>query len=67
MTKWIPTNRNSIALTVAFLITLGFFIAGLFDVLDYLIIKFIIVVGYLALVVTGFYFAVQNKKNRLED
>ncbi len=67
MIKWIPTSRNSIALTFVLIITLGFFTGGLFDVLDYLIIKFIIVVGFLTLVFTGFYFAVQNKKNRFED
>lgn len=65
--KWLPTDKNSIALILVNIVVIGFFVAGLFDVLDYLIIKFLIISGTLALLLTAFYFARRNRKNRLED
>jgi len=65
--KWFPINKNTIALLFVIIVTLGFFIAGLFEVLDYLIIKFLLICGYIGLVTVAIFFAVKNRKNRLED
>lgn len=65
--KWFPINKNTIALLFVIIVTLGFFIAGLFEVLDYLIIKFLLICGYIGLVTFAIFFAVKNRKNRLED
>jgi len=65
--KWFPINKNTIALLFVIIMTLGFFIAGLFEVLDYLIIKFLLICGYIGLVAVAIFFAVKNRKNRLED
>ncbi|RCT55120.1 hypothetical protein [Winogradskyella sp. KYW1333] len=65
--KWFPINKNTIALLFVIIVTLGFFIAGLFEVLDYLIIKFLLICGYIGLVAVAIFFAVKNRKNRLED
>ncbi len=65
--KWFPINKNTIALLFVIIVTLGFFIAGLFEVLDYLIIKFLLICGYIGLVAVAIFFAVKNRKDRLED
>lgn len=65
--KWFPINKNTIALLFVIIVTFGFFIAGLFEVLDYLIIKFLLICGYIGLVAVAIFFAVKNRKNRLED
>ncbi|MCA0153399.1 hypothetical protein [Winogradskyella vincentii] len=65
--KWFPINKNTIALLFVIIVTLGFFIAGLFEVLDYLIIKFLLICGFIGLVAVAIFFAVKNRKNRLED
>ncbi|MCA0132239.1 hypothetical protein [Winogradskyella alexanderae] len=65
--NWFPTDKNTIVLIFVSLITIGFFIAGLFDVLDYLIIKFLLISGTIALLVVALYFALRNRKNRLEN
>ena len=65
--KWFPINNNTLALLFVIAVTLGFFIAGLFEVLDYLIIKFLLIICFIGLVVVAISFAVKNRKNRLED
>ena len=37
--RFFPLSKNSIGLLLATLITFGFFAAGMFEVLDYFIIK----------------------------
>ena len=67
--KLIPTSTDSIALTCVLIITISFFTAGLFDVLDYLIVKAILFTSFGGLVIIAIYFALKNddKKNRPED
>ena len=67
--KLIPTTKDSIALTCVVIVTLGFFIAGLFDVLDYLIVKALLILSLGALFVVAIIYAVKNEttKNRPED
>ena len=65
--KWFPINKNTIALLFVITITLGFFIAGLFEVLDYLIIKFLLITSLIGLIIVALMFALKNRKNRLED
>jgi hypothetical protein len=67
--KLIPTSTDSIALTYVLIITLSFFSAGLFDVLDYLIVKILLFQSLGVLIITTIYFALKNdvKKNRPED
>lgn len=63
-----PFNKNTIALVIVATIGIGFFIAGLFDVLDYFIIKVLLFLCYIALIVIAFNYGVKNeKKNRPED
>ena len=65
--KWFPINKNTIALLFVITITLGFFIAGLFEVLDYLIIKFLLISSLIGLIIVALMFALKNRKNRLGD
>ena len=67
--KLFPINRNSIALAFVFAITICFFIAGLFKVLDYFIVKTLLFIGFSGIVIVAFSFALKNdtKKNRPED
>ncbi len=67
--KLIPTTKDTFALFFVILVTLGFFIAGLFNVLDYLIVKAILFTSFGGLIIFAVYFAFKNdsKKNRPED
>lgn len=64
-----PINRNSIALSVVAFVSIGFFVAGLFDVLDYFIMKALLFTGYAVLLVIALIHAFKNedKKNRPEE
>ena len=63
-----PTDKNTIALIFTSVVTIGFFIAGLFEVLHYFIIKALLCIIFVALLVIAFRYAIKNdKKNRLED
>ena len=67
--KLIPVNRNSVALIVVAVLTIGFFISGLLHILDYFIVKALLFVSFSILVVIAFWYTFQNdaKKNRPED
>ena len=67
--KFIPTTIDSIALTAVCALTLGLFIAGLFDVLDLFIVKAILILSFMFLFVLACSYAIKNKtkKNRPED
>ena len=67
--SFIPLNRNTLALIAVLLLTSGFFIAGLFDVLDYFIIKVLLFAGAGTLLGIAFWYAHKNdnKKNRPEE
>lgn len=67
--KYIPTTKDSIALTAVCGVTLGLFIAGLFDVLDLFIVKALLILSFVLLFVLACSYAIKNeiKKNRPED
>lgn len=67
--KLIPTTENGIAISCVLIITLSFFIAGLFEVLDYFIVKAFLFLSFGSLVVVALSYAIKNntKKNRPED
>lgn len=64
-----PLNKNSIALIVACIITIGFFLAGLLDILDYVIVKLLLFLSYGALFIVAVGYAIKNdtKKNRPKE
>ncbi|WP_439152467.1 hypothetical protein [Winogradskyella sp.] len=51
------------------IVGIGFFTAGMFEVLDYIIIKALLFGGFGILIIMAFVFAFKNsvKKNRPED
>ncbi len=67
--KLFPLNKNSIALLCVALIAIGFFVGGLFNVLDYFIVKALLFSGFGATVIISISYALKNetKKNRPED
>lgn len=67
--RFIPLNKNSIALIIVAIIAIGFFVAGMFKVLDYFIIKALLFGLFGGLLVIAFWHALKNdtKKNRPED
>lgn len=66
--KLFPLNKNSLSLSLVALIVLGFFIAGLFEILDYFIIKALLFLSLGALFILALVYAIKNdsKKNRPE-
>ncbi|WP_138434260.1 hypothetical protein [Winogradskyella algicola] len=67
--KLFPISKNSLALLFVAVITFGFFTAGMFEVLDYFIIKALLFTLFAGLLVLAFVQALKNdtKKNRPED
>jgi len=67
--KLIPKSKDSIALVLVTIIALGMFISGLCNILDYIIVKILLFVGFGSLLIIAIVYAVKNniKKNRLED
>jgi len=67
--KLIPLSKNSLALLFVSIIAFGFFAAGMFEVLDYFIIKALLFVLFSGLLGIAFWYALKNdnKKNRPED
>lgn len=66
--KFFTFTKNNIALLLVTLITIIFFTAGLFNVLDNVMLSAVLFLCYGALLVAALYFAlVVNKKNRPED
>lgn len=64
--KFIPLNRNYLALIFVALIVLGFFVAGLAKTLDYVIIKVLLFGGFLAITLVAISYGINNDliKNR---
>lgn len=63
-----PLNKHNAPLLLVAAVAIGFFIGGLFEVLDYFIIKVLMFMAYGALLILGIGYALLNdKKNRLED
>lgn len=62
-------DKNFMALTFVVLVTIGFFIAGLLQILDYFIVKVILFASFGILFFIAFLSAIKSyrKKNRLED
>lgn len=67
--KFIPKTKDSIALTFVGLLAIGFFLAGMFDILNYIIIQILTFLCFGGLLAVAVYFALKNevKKNRPED
>ncbi len=67
--RFFPLSKNSIALLLAALITFGFFAAGMFEVLDYFIIKALLFTLFGGMLIFAIWRALKNDtiKNRLED
>ena len=67
--KLFPLNKNSIALLLVVILSVGFFVAGLLKVLDYFIVKVLLFSSFTALVIIAIGYALKNdtKKNRPED
>ena len=67
--KLIPINRDSIALAFVSVLVFVFFVAGLFKVLDYFIVKAFLFTNFGGIVIVAISYAIKNdvKKNRLED
>ena len=65
----IPKTKDAIALTSVVIVTLAFFLAGLFKVLDYFIVKAMLFLSYGILFILALSYALKNdtKKNRPED
>ncbi|SHH44062.1 hypothetical protein [Winogradskyella jejuensis] len=63
-----PINNNTIALCFVAAITVIFIIAGIFDVLDYAIIKILLIglTSGLALITSVILFKKEIKRNRLK-
>ena len=63
-----PLNKHTAPLLLVAVVAIGFFIGGLFEVLDYFIIKVLMFMAYGALLILGIGYALLNdKKKRLED
>lgn len=67
--RFFPLNKNSIALLIVAIIAFGFFAAGMFEVLDYFIIKALLFTLFGGLLIVAFWHALKNdtKKNRPKD
>lgn len=67
--KYIPETKDSIALTFVGLLAIGFFLAGMFDILNYIIVQTLTFLCFGGLLAVAVYFALKNevKKNRPED
>ena len=67
--KLFPLNTNTLALCFAGLIVIGFFIAGLLNILDYFIVKALMFSGFALLIVIAINYGLKNeiKRKRLED
>ncbi len=53
-------SKNTIALTVTGIIAIGFFVAGLFNVLDYFIVKLLLFAGFAMLMIYVVYIVVKQ-------
>lgn len=67
--KFFPLNKDTISLSISSLVAIGFFVAGLSEVLEYFIIKALLFMGFGALFIVAIFFTLKNNtiKNRPED
>ena len=67
--RLIPKTKDSIALTMVTAIAIGFFVAGIFDILDYFIVQMLLLLSFVRLLSVGISMAIENdrKENRPED
>ena len=56
-------SKDSFALIYTGIITIGFFVAGVFDVLDYFIVQVLLYIG-VSLLFIYLFFIVTNNKNK---
>lgn len=57
-----PFSKNTLALISTGIILFGFFISGIFDVLDYLIVKALLFTAFATLVAILVWIAIKNKQ-----
>jgi len=57
-------NKNYISLVIAFFITAGFFVAGLLEVLDYVIVKVLLFSSFGILVLVALNYAIKNETKK---
>ncbi|MDB9720751.1 hypothetical protein OAA67_02625 [Winogradskyella sp.] len=67
--KLYELNKDTIPLTIIGLVAFGFFICGMFDLLDNFVVKMVLILSVVALLFLALNYAIKNdaKKNRLED
>lgn len=53
--KLFPLNKNTLALLLIAAVTVGFFVGGLLEILDYFIVKILLFASVLALAIAAFY------------
>ena len=65
----IKLTRNNVVLGGVVVISMGFFFAGVFDVLDYLIVKILLLTGFAVLFTVAVLVVLdeKRKKNRPEE
>ncbi len=57
-------SKNTLALIYTGVLLFGFFISGVFDVLDYIIVKFLLFTGFALLVFILVWIAVKNSNTK---
>lgn len=64
-----PNTKDSLALIIVTVTSVGFFLAGVFDILNYIIVQVLLFLCLAVLLGLGISFAIQNEKkeNRPED
>ena len=65
----LPITKNALVLSLVCIVTMGFFIGGMLEILDYFIIKVLLFGSYGVLLFLAIKYALKNdiKKNRPED
>ncbi len=59
-----PINKNTIALSLTFIIVITFFAAGVLDVLDYFIVKSLLFLAYGILFIYALIYIQSNEKKK---
>lgn len=66
--KFFKLTKDNSALIIVAIVAIGFFVAGLFDVLGNFMVKALFFIGYATLFIAAMYYALTGQeKNRPED
>ncbi|NRB59298.1 MAG: hypothetical protein HRU50_05065 [Winogradskyella sp.] len=64
----VSLNKNTIALIVVSIIAIAFFVCGMLDILDYVIVKALLFLGIATISIIAFVSGINNAtKNRSKD